>query len=88
MREWFAETVTTNEVKTLDVDVEIFREGGRQIGSAENGMTVEWDGADELPRVMYDNSWNTLRLTVRGVDRADESLRALVRSMGMVIFIR
>ena len=88
MREWFAETVTTNEVKTLDVDVEIFREGGRQIGSAENGMTVEWDGADELPRVMYDNSWNTLRLTVRGVDRADESLRALVKFEGLLIFIR
>lgn len=88
IREWTAEAVTTNEVKVLDVDVTVFREQGRRIASAENGVEIDWDDAAELTRALYDNSWDTLRLTVRGVDRADETLRAAVRIEGTKIIVK
>ena len=88
IREWTAEAVTTNELKTLDVDVTVYRGQGRRIASAENGVEIDWDDAAELTRALYDNSWNMLRLTVRGVDRADETLRAAVRIEGTKIIIR
>ena len=88
IREWTAEAVTTNEVKVLDLDVTISREQGRRIASAENGVEIDWDDAAELTRALYDNSWDTLRLTVRGVDRADETLRAAVRIEGTKIIVK
>ena len=86
--EWTAEAVTTNEVKVLDLDVTISREQGRRIASAENGVEIDWDDAAELTRALYDNSWDTLQLTVRGVDRADETLRAAVRIEGTKIIVK
>ena len=86
--EWTAEEVTTSEAKVLDVDVAVFHEQGRRIVSAENGVEIDWDDAAELTRALYDNSWNMLRLTVRGVDRADETLRAAVRIEGTKIIVK
>lgn len=86
--EWTAEAVTTNEVKVLDVDVTVYRGQGRRIASTENGVEIDWDDAAELTRALYDNSWDTLRLTVRGVDRADETLRAAVRIEGTKIIVK
>ena len=86
--EWTAGEVTTNRVKVLDVDLRVANAKGRQIVSAENGGAIDWGEDRELPRMLYDNSWDMLRLTVRGVDRADESLRAAVRTEGTVIFVR
>ena len=88
MRDWTAEEMTTNRVKTLDVDLRVANAKGRQIVSTENGETIDWGADRELPRTMYDNGWDTLRLTVRGVDRADESLRAAVRVEGTIIFVQ
>ena len=85
---WTAEAVTTNLVKVLDVDLQVSHAKGKRLVCAENGESLDWGEADELPRVMYDNRWDTLRLTVRGVDRADESLRAAVRVEGSKIVIR
>lgn len=86
--EWTAGEVTTNRVKVLDVDLRVANAKGRQIVSAENGGAIDWGEDRELPRMLYDNSWDTLRLTVRGIDRTDESLRAAVRTEGTVIFVR
>ena len=86
--EWMAEAVTTNLVKVLDVDLQVSHAKGKRLVCAENGESLDWGEADELPRMMYDNRWDTLRLTVRGVDRADESLRAAVRVDGSKIVIR
>lgn len=88
IREWTEEAVTTNLVKVLEVDVLVTRAKGKRLVCAENGEALDWGEADELPRMMYDNRWDTLRLTVRGVDRADESLRAAVRVEGTKIIIR
>ena len=87
-REWTAAEVTANEMKVLDLDVTIFREQGRRIASAENGVEIDWDDAAELTRALYDNGWNMLRFTVRGVDRADETLRAAVRIEGTKIIVK
>ena len=86
--EWMAEAVTTNLVKVLEVDVQVAHAKGKRLVCAENGEALDWGKADELPRMMYDNRWDTMRLTVRGVDRADESLRAAVRVEGSKIIIR
>ena len=86
--EWMAEAVTTNLVKVLEVDVQVAHAKGKRLVCAENGEAIDWGEAEELPRMMYDNRWDTLRLTVRGVDRADESLRAAVRVEGSKIIIR
>ena len=86
--EWTAEEMTTNRVKALDVDLQVSRAKGKGIVCTENGETIEWGEDRELPRTMYDNSWDTLRLTVRGVDRTDESLRAAVRVEGMKVIVR
>ena len=88
MREWTAEEATTNRVKALDVDLQVSRAKGKGIVCIENGETIEWGEDRELPRTMYDNSWDTLRLTVRGVDRTDESLWAAVRVEGMKVIVR
>ena len=88
MREWRAEEVTTNRVKVLDVDLQVANARGRRIVSAENGAALEWGEERKLPRTMYDNGWDTLRLTVRGVDQTDESLRAAVRVEGMKVIIK
>ena len=86
--EWCAEEATTNRVKVLDVDLQVANTRGRRIVSAENGVALEWGEDRKLPRTMYDNNWDTLRLTVRGVDQADESLRAAVRIAGMAVIIK
>ena len=87
-REWTAEEVTTNRVKALDVDLQVSKARGKSIVCTENGEAIDWGEDRELPRTMYDNGWDTLRLTVRGVDRADESLRAAVRVEGTIIFVQ
>lgn len=83
-----AEEVTTNRVKVLDVDLCVANARGRRIVSTENGVPLVWGEDRKLPRAMYDNSWDTLRLTVRGVDQTDESLRAAVRVEGMKVIVR
>ena len=88
MREWTVEEVTTNRVKVLDVDLQVANARGRRIVSAENGEALEWGEERKLPRTMYDNGWDTLRLTVRGVDQTDESLRAAVRVEGLKVIIK
>ena len=86
--EWTAAEVTTNRVKVLDVDLRVANARGRRIVSTENGVALDWGEDRKLPRAMYDNSWDTLRLTVRGVDQTDESLRAAVRVEGMKVIVR
>ena len=86
--EWCAEETTTNRVKKLAFDMFILKAKPKRISAAENGVPLDWHLPAPLPRALYDTSWDTLRLTVRGVDSADESLRAQVQVGGMYLFIR
>ena len=88
MNEWATVAVTTNRVKKLAFDMFILKAKPKRIFAAENGVPLDWHLPAPLPRALYDKSWDTLRLTVRGVDSADESLRAQVQVGGMYLFIR
>ena len=86
--EWTAEPVTTNRVKRLDFDVTVSRMRAKRLASFENGVTLDWGVAAQVPEELFDRSWDTLKLTVRGVDRAEESLRAKLQVAGTVLRIR
>ena len=83
-----AEVVTTNRVKRLDFDVTVSRMRVKSLASSENGVALDWGLAAQVPESFFDPSWDTLRLTVRGVDRAEESLRAKLQVAGLVLRIR
>ena len=68
--------------------MKITRGKGKRIVGTENAVALDWGTDEKLPQAMYDNSWDMLRMTVRGVDRADESLRAAVRIAGMAVIIK
>ncbi len=86
--EWTAEPVTTNRVKRLDFDVTVSRMRAKGRASFENGVTLGWGLAAQVPEELFGRSWDTLKLTVRGVDRAEESLRAKLQVAGTVLRIR
>lgn len=54
----------------------------------ENGVRLDWGFAAGIPRWAFDPAWDTLRLTVRGVDGGGESLGAVVKVEGTEISIR
>jgi len=86
-RAWTADEMTTNRVKRLEFDLGVSNARSKRLFSSENGVPLDWP-MPSVPRDLYDRSWNMLRLTVRGVDVADESLRAELRVAGTVISIR
>ena len=88
IRDWTLAEATTNGLKALAVDVTVLRGEGRQVASTENGEPLVWTAEPELAQALYDRSWDMLRLTVRGVDRADESLRAALRLDGLRVIVR
>ena len=86
-RSWQAEPVTTNALKELTFDLSVSRAKPKRLASAENGVSLDWQVPGILPRELYDRVWDTLKLTVRGVDAAEESLRARVCVEGVKISI-
>ena len=86
--EWCAAAATTNSAKSLAFDLAFFRGRPKELLATENGEALDWNLPAELPHDIYCNEWNTLRLTVRGVDRPEESLRAQVISKGAFLLIR
>ena len=88
MGEWTAAEVTTQDVKVLNVNLQVSRLERKRVVSTENDVVLDWDLSEEFSHALYDNNWNMLRLTVRGVDGAEEYLRVLTQTMGLVFFIR
>ena len=86
--EWFAASVTTNVQKSLAFDLGVARAKPRRVSATENGEALAWDVPERLPRSLYCNEWDTLRLTVRGIDPPEESLRAQVVVEGFTLSIR
>jgi len=85
---WTAESATTDTVKQLELDLGIRKAMPKEIVAQENGVSLSWNLPEKLPLLLYDRSWNMLRLTVRGIDVADESLRAQLSLSGTIIIIR
>ena len=85
--EWSAASVTTNDMKSLAFDLGVARAKPRRVSATENGEALTWDVPGRLPRSLYCNEWDTLRLTVRGIDPPEESLRAQVVVEGFTLSI-
>ena len=85
--EWCAVPVTTNAQKSLAFDLGVARAKPRRVSAMENGEPLAWDVPEKPPRSLYCNEWDTLRLTVRGIDPPEESVRAQVVVEGFKISI-
>ena len=85
--EWCAASVTTNAQKSLAFDLGVARAKPRRVSATENGEALVWDVPGKLPGSLYCNEWDTLRLTVRGIDPPEESVRAQVVVEGFRVSI-
>ena len=86
--EWSAASVTTNAQKSLAFDLGVARAKPRRLSATENGEALSWDVPERLPRSLYCNEWDTLRLTVRGIDPPEESIRAQVVVEGFKLMVK
>ena len=85
--EWCAVSVTTNVQKSLAFDLGVASAKPRRVSATENGEVLAWDVPERLPRGLYCNEWDTLRLTVRGIDPPEESVRAQVVVEGFTLSV-
>ena len=85
--EWCAAGVTTNAQKSLAFDLGVVRAKPRRVSATENGEVLAWDVPRRLLGVLYCNEWDTLRLTVRGIDPPEEAIRAQVVVEGFMLSI-
>ena len=86
--EWCVASATTNAMKSLAFDLGIARAKPRRVFALENGEPLAWAVPEKLPRSLYCNEWDTLRLTVRGVDPPEESIRAQVVIEGFKLMVK
>ena len=68
---------TTNAEKSVVWRVRLRRSVPRGLAASENGAGIFRELSADPPPWLYGRRWNLMRITVRGVDRADE--RILVR---------
>lgn len=80
--------LTTNATKCLRWSFDRRRESQRRFTAAENGMPVVFFDGDLPPDWFFDTAWDTVRLTVRGVDVSDERFRAQMTAPGTSITFR
>lgn len=85
---WAASAVTAAPVKSFDFTLNFRGDEPESVEATENGQPVVWDVPDPLPDWTVDRSWNMARISVRGVDAANESVRAKVKVNGTAIMIR
>lgn len=78
---------TTNGVKRLDWWFHTAKNGSRRLTVLENGCDAPLT-AGEIPLWVWDPSWDTVRLTVRGMAERGGSFRASVETVGTRIVIR
>ena len=79
---------TTNDVKHVRWDLRLKRRRPHRLTADENGERLFAEMADSPDGWLYDVGWNIFRLTVRGVDATDESVRVRLNVKGYVINVR
>lgn len=79
---------TTSLVKNVRWSLRIRRGCPRRLELSENGAALFPECADAPERWFYAPEWNLLRLTVRGVDAAQESARVRLDVVGYVLDLR
>jgi len=80
--------MTTNLVKKLRWDLRVRRGRPRRLELSENGVVVFQECAESPEQWFYSPEWNFMRLTVRGVDVAQESARVKLNVVGYVMDLR
>lgn len=87
--EWMtAEAATSGGRKCLDWDLLVMGGKARRLSCRENDRDVSWPAFGIAPAWTYDGAWDTVKLTVRGVDAPNENFRAKVFRVGTTIMIR
>ena len=81
-----SEPATTNYVKSLSWDLLLRRGRPRRLAVSENGEAL-FPGL-ALGPWMYSPEWDTLRITVRGVDAPEENVRVGMEISGLRIRMR
>jgi len=79
---------TTNLVTELEWAQAVRHRRPQGVAAKENGVDV-FTSVDELAEPwFYDPEWDTVRISVRGVDDADERLTVRVRTTGVLIILK
>ena len=79
---------TTNTLKQFDFFMHVAEFVPQTLRCRENGVRLDWGIAAGIPQWAFDPAWDTLRLTVRGVDGGGESFGATVKVEGTEISLR
>ena len=86
--EFTCQPATTNVAKRLDFFMHVDGFFPRSMRCHENGVALDWGFPSALPSWVFDPGWDTLRLSVRGIDGCCESFNASVKVEGSVISLR
>lgn len=83
-----AAAVTTNSHKSATWDFALAGNGRASLDVGENGESVFGGLRANPPSWVFDRSWDTLRVTVRGVGVPEERVRVDVRTAGVMIIVK
>lgn len=83
-----ASAQTTNATKRLIWSFDQRRGFPRRLVATENGMPIAFFDDVVPPDWFFDPEWDTVRLTVRGVDVPDERFRAQMTAPGTHVMFR
>ena len=83
-----ASAATTNAAKHVEWDLGMRRMRPRRLVVKENGVAIFTELPDSPEQWLYSPDWDLVRLTVRGVDAADEGARVGLNISGYAIRLR
>ena len=83
-----APAATTNAAKHVEWDLGMRRMRPRRLVVKENGVAIFTELPDSPEQWLYSPDWDLVRLTVRGVDAAEEGARVGLNISGYAIRLR
>ena len=83
-----SEAATANDVKTLTWNLRLRQGRPRRLAVSENGVPVFAELANTPEPWFHSPEWDILRLTVRGIDAPQESVRVGMEISGYRIIMR
>lgn len=80
--------VSTNAHKVLRWDLHLRRKSPKRLALTENDVPLSPDFETDPEPWFYDRTWDTFRLTARGIDDPTESFTVDLNEKGALIFLR
>ena len=80
--------VSTNAHKVLRWDLHLRRKSPKRLALTENDVPLSPDFETDPEPWFYDRTWDTFRLTARGIDDPAESFTVDLNEKGALIFLR